>query len=210
MPIFTLQVSEEQAQALLSALQNEVESCIRADLRDRENFGFGPVIREDSMRDRAYLSARQQAAIGALEVMKDSGVPYAAESLERARGAQERIWAQAKREQEEKALLAKIDKSEALRETLRLCSIDLATVVVRKNAKAHASFTAFDAEVSSTLKKANEKVPGWASKVPDLASHAQNLARSLTESSAKKLVYNIGFHLDQAFSLARQAAREVS
>lgn len=207
MPVFSPALHPEEAEAVLHALELEVESCIKADIRDRQSFGFGPVIHEDSARDRAYLSVRKQAALSALQALKVSGVPYAAEALERARGAEVRLWGAFQREQEEKALQAKLDQDPVLREALRVFSFSLAQVTVRKSAKAHPYFASLGAETDSVLRKANAKTPGWAARIGDLGSQAQNIAHTLPESSAAT-VYKLGRDLEEDYTNARRCARE--
>lgn len=207
--VFNLVLSPEQAQAVLSALEREVESCVKADLRDRQSFGFGPVIHEDSARDRAYLQARKFAAESTLLAMQTAGVPYAEESLQRARGVQERVWAAFKREQDEKALFARLDKDDVLFTALKEFAAVLDDTIVGRTAKAHGSFVALRANAHALFVKANAEVPGWAAEVPALASHAQNLARALPESSAVK-VHNAGFGLDHALDQARHALKAVA
>lgn len=207
--VFNLVLSPAQAEATLSALEHEVESCVKADLRDRQSFGFGPVIHEDSAMTRSYLSARKFAAESTLLAMQEAGVPYAAESLQRARGAYDRVWGAFRHEQEESALHVRLDGDSVLNEALLLAAVALGQVKVRKSANGHASFVTLDANVTAVLRKANEKAPGWAKEVPALASHAQNLARALPMSSANT-VFKIGTDLENAYRDARKSAKVVA
>ena len=207
--VFNLTLSPEQAQATLSALEREVESCVEADLRDRQSFGFGPVIHEDSARDRAYLQQRKFAAESTLLAMKDAGVPYAEESLQRARGAHDRIWAAFQREEEEKALFARLDLDDALFTAVKEFTFALDDTIVGRTAKAHGSFVTLRAIAHALLLKANAEAPGWAAEVPALASHALNLARALPASSAAK-VHRAGFGLDESLASARRKLKVVA
>ncbi len=207
--VFNLTLSPEQAQAALSALEHEVEACVKADLRDRQSFGFGPVIHEDSARDRAYLQQRKFAAESLLLAMQEAGVPYAEVSLRRAREAYDRIWAVMRREMEEKALHARLDASRELRDALTHATLEVERVAVGKTAKAYGSYLGLVADMQAANRKAIHEVHGWASGVRDLASRARSVGQALPIKSAGP-VYRAGLDLEMAVDLARRNAKAVA